>query len=34
MAGAGDEPRATDMHALNGWWQEYEAACRTFPAGG
>lgn len=33
MAGAGDEPRATDMKALEGWWAAYDAACRDFPAG-
>ena len=33
IAGGGDEPRATDMNVLQGWWKEYEEACRCFPAG-
>lgn len=31
LAGGGDEPRATDMNVLQGWWKEYDAACRSFP---
>jgi acetyl-CoA hydrolase len=31
FAGSGDEPRATNMDMLQGWWKEYEAACRSFP---
>jgi acetyl-CoA hydrolase len=31
MGGAGDEPRATNLDVLRGWWNEYEAACRAFP---
>ncbi|MBF5045716.1 acetyl-CoA hydrolase [Aggregicoccus sp. 17bor-14] len=31
MAGAGDEPRPTDLAKLEGWWKEYDAACRSFP---
>jgi acyl-CoA hydrolase len=34
MAGAGDEPRATDMEALSKWWDDYEEACRHFPKAG
>ncbi|HYO66619.1 MAG TPA: acetyl-CoA hydrolase, partial [Archangium sp.] len=34
MAGAGDEPRPTDMKALEGWWRDYDEACRKFPKGG
>ncbi|QRK12556.1 acetyl-CoA hydrolase [Archangium violaceum] len=34
MAGAGDEPRATDMKALESWWRDYDEACRNFPKGG
>lgn len=30
MAGAGDEPRPTDMEKLQGWWKDYDAACRDF----
>jgi acyl-CoA hydrolase len=30
-AGGGDEPRPTDLDVLNGWWKEYNAACREFP---
>ncbi len=30
MAGGGDEPRATDLAALDGWWKEYDEACRAF----
>ncbi|MFH0901109.1 MAG: acetyl-CoA hydrolase/transferase C-terminal domain-containing protein [Pseudomonadota bacterium] len=30
LAGEGDEPRATDMHKLDGWWKEYDQACRSF----
>jgi acyl-CoA hydrolase len=32
MAGTGDEPRPTDLGKLEGWWREYDAACRSFPA--
>jgi len=32
MAGGGDEPRPTDIHKLEGWWGEYDAATRAFPA--
>lgn len=32
-AGGGDEPRPTDMHKLQDWWKEYDAACRCFPVG-
>jgi len=32
LAGGGDEPRPTNMDVLTGWWKEYDAACRTFPA--
>ncbi len=31
IAGAGDEPRPTDMAALAGWWKDYEQATRSFP---
>jgi len=31
FAGDGDEPRATDINVLKSWWDEYEAACRSFP---
>lgn len=31
MAGGGDEPRPTDIHKLEGWWEEYDAATRAFP---
>jgi len=31
FAGGGDEPRATNMDILQGWWREYDAACRNFP---
>ena len=34
MAGTGDEPRPTDLKALERWWAEYDAACRNFPQGG
>jgi hypothetical protein len=30
-AGEGDEPRPTNMDILQGWWRNYEAACRSFP---
>ncbi len=30
VAGAGDEPRPTNMEVLQSWWEEYDAACRTF----
>ncbi|HCF57488.1 MAG TPA: acetyl-CoA hydrolase [Myxococcales bacterium] len=32
IAGGGDQPRANDLDALQGWWREYEAACRSFSA--
>ncbi len=32
VSGGGDEPRATDMKVLEGWWKDYEAACRDFPS--
>jgi acetyl-CoA hydrolase len=33
MAGDdGDEPRTTDIHKLESWWKEYDAATREFPA--
>ncbi len=28
IAGEGDEPRPTDLAKLQGWWKEYESACR------
>ena len=31
-AGGGDEPRMADMDTLQGWWKEYDAVCRSFPA--
>jgi acetyl-CoA hydrolase len=31
VAGGGDEPRATDLRYLEGWWSEYDAATRSFP---
>lgn len=31
-AGEGDEPRPTDMGRLQGWWSDYEVACRSFTA--
>jgi acetyl-CoA hydrolase len=34
MAGAGDEPRPTDLKALENWWRQYDEACRNFPKGG
>jgi acetyl-CoA hydrolase len=30
LAGGGDEPRPTDIHVLEGWWKDYEAACLDF----
>ncbi len=30
--GTGDEPRPTDMSVLQGWWKDYDAACREFPS--
>jgi acyl-CoA hydrolase len=30
MAGDGDEPRPRDMTRLQGWWDDYDAACRSF----
>jgi len=32
MAGGGDAPRLTDMDKLQGWWKDYDAACRSFPS--
>jgi acetyl-CoA hydrolase len=32
LAGSGDEPRPTDMEVLRKWWEDYDAACREFPA--
>jgi acetyl-CoA hydrolase len=34
IAGAGDEPRPTDLKALETWWREYDDACRKFPKAG
>lgn len=34
IAGAGDSPRITDIRKIESWWKEYDAACRSFPAGG
>ncbi len=31
ISGGGDEPRATKMDLLTGWWKDYDAACRSFP---
>ncbi len=31
MAGTGDEPRPTDLKALEDWWKAYDQACRNFP---
>lgn len=31
LAGDGDEPRPTDLKVLEGWWREYDDACRQFP---
>ncbi len=30
LGGGGDEPRPTDMGILQGWWKDYDAACRDF----
>jgi acyl-CoA hydrolase len=30
LAGAGDEPRPTDMDVLQNWWRDYDAACSCF----
>lgn len=30
LAGGGDEPRPTSIDMLNGWWREYESACKEF----
>jgi acyl-CoA hydrolase len=30
LGGGGDEPRPTDMSVLQGWWKDYDAACRDF----
>jgi len=32
VAGRGDEPRPTELDVLQGWWKEYDAACRKFPS--
>jgi acetyl-CoA hydrolase len=32
IAGGGDEPRPTNMDILQGWWKEYDEACRNFPS--
>ncbi len=32
LSGEGNQPRARDMRALEGWWKEYDAACRSFPS--
>jgi len=34
IGGGGDQPRPTDMRQLDGWWWEYDAACRSFPESG
>lgn len=34
IAGEGDEPRATDMQYLQGWWKDYDAATRSFSDSG
>jgi acyl-CoA hydrolase len=31
MAGTGDEPRPTDLKALEDWWRSYDQLCRSFP---
>lgn len=31
LAGAGDEPRATDLKVLQEWWREYDEATLHFP---
>lgn len=31
MSGPGDEPHSTRMDLLEGWWRDYEAACKSFP---
>ncbi len=31
LAGEGDEPRPTNMDVIQGWWKDYDAACRNFP---
>ena len=30
VAGDGDEPRPTKLDVIDGWWKEYDAACREF----
>lgn len=30
LAGAGDEPRITDITSLKQWWEDYDKACRNF----
>jgi acetyl-CoA hydrolase len=31
LAGRGDEPNVVDVVTLDGWWKDYDAACRSFP---
>ena len=31
-AGGGDQPRPKDIDFLDGWWEDYDAACRAFSA--
>jgi acyl-CoA hydrolase len=33
-SGGGDEPRATNISWIEGWWKQYDEACRAFPASG
>jgi acetyl-CoA hydrolase len=30
LAGAGDEPRITNLESLKYWWEEYDKACKNF----
>jgi acyl-CoA hydrolase len=32
LAGGGNEPRPTDIGVIQGWWKEYDQACRSFPS--
>ncbi len=32
LSGDGDEPRAQDLSVLKGWWEQYHAACLSFPS--
>lgn len=32
MSAGGDEPRLTQLDRLEGWYREYDAVCRAFPA--